>query len=92
MTEDRIDAIRDRSLDDNDGKLSAQADRRWLLGYLDRMSDPCPPHDFQHGWTKDTDADGVLFCSMCGDIRPLAVPSIEAPATEAIPAKRGRKK
>lgn len=41
----------------------------------------CPPHDFDAGWATPTDAKDhddtvpALYCSACGEIRALRIPS-----------------
>lgn len=44
------------------------------------MSDRCPPHNFKAAWASED--VGVLYCSMCGDIRQLSAQTVEAPAEE----------
>ena len=43
----------------------------------DEKPDRCPPHDFVAAWdTMEDGNSGVIFCSACGDIRPLTPPQI----------------
>ena len=47
------------------------------------MTDRCPPHNFKAAWASED--RGVLFCSLCGDIRELDTPAVEAPTIESSP-------
>lgn len=55
--------------------------------------DECPPHAFESGWTN-TAADGaqtgVMFCTLCGDVRSLVPPSVGAPVEESVSVERKR--
>lgn len=51
--------------------------------------DICPPHEFTSGWERDTNSQGVIFCTACGDMRYLTPPSTEAPDAEsAVPTEK----
>lgn len=48
----------------------------------DEVSDECPPHDFTSSWgspagrdVTESEAVPVIYCTACGDIRPLRIPS-----------------
>jgi hypothetical protein len=53
----------------------------------DELDDRCPPHEFHGALWDDIGANAslsVLFCTFCGDVRPLAVPSLVAPELESV--------
>lgn len=52
------------------------------------MDDLCPPHDFKAAWQSEN--EGAIYCRLCGEIRKLAAPAIEAPAEERIAVEKGK--
>ena len=42
----------------------------------------CPPHRFRAGWRDDE--HGVIFCTRCGEVRPLEEQNVAAPVMESI--------
>ena len=50
----------------------------------DEPEERCPPHEFTASWDKDTDGNGVIYCTACGDVRPLSPPNIGAPVEESV--------
>ena len=56
----------------------------------DEAPDLCPPHEFTAGWDKDAEATGVIYCVLCGDVRPLTPPLIGAPLEEHVTADMER--
>ena len=41
-------------------------------------------HWFDVGWTGIEGESSLLFCHACGELRPMALATIEAPAIETI--------
>ena len=41
-------------------------------------------HWFDVGWTGIEGESSLLFCHACGELRPMAMPTIEAPAIESL--------
>lgn len=57
----------------------------------DTDDDICPPHQFEGGWSStgsDGAQEGVIFCVYCADIRPLVVPTVDAPVEESVSVER----
>jgi hypothetical protein len=45
-------------------------------------TEKCPPHRFRAGWRDDE--HGVIFCTRCGEVRPLEEQNVGAPVMEQI--------
>ena len=55
----------------------------------DKPDDRCPPHQFNGALWDDVGTSttlSVIFCSLCGDIRPLEAPTFAVPELESISA------
>ena len=53
----------------------------------EKIDDRCPPHSFHGALWDDVGTNttlSVIFCEMCGDIRPLETPSSAVPELETI--------
>jgi hypothetical protein len=55
---------------------------------MDDLDDICPPHAFKAAWS--TEQTGVMFCQLCGDVRPLNPPTIAAPIEEQVATKESK--